>query len=210
MPNIFIYVLQNPLIFIFGISTIIFSVLYLSERDNKKEVAKKNRELYDQIESQSSTILREALTKSQNILQQAAIDQSQLLENSRANIGRIEQVYQNFVAELKARNEQEQTDIEEMIKNKTTTSLEKVEQNLADFLNKTQEQSIGSIQLEIQAARQLVDTYKRRQIASIDENILAILERTMGQVLSKRLSLKDHVDMVYDALEKAKLERFIV
>lgn len=210
MPNILTFLLQNPLVVFFATTTIFLSWLFLIERGKKAEVSEKNRILYEQIQDQSAKVIQDALSKAQNILQQAAIEEGQLIEGSKQNVDKIEQLYSNFLATLQMKGEQTQQEVTDIIKQQTTVSLEKVEQTLADFLNQTQQQSIGTIQLEIQAARQLVDTYKRRQLATIDENIVAILENTMGQVLSKRLTLKDHIEMVYDALEKAKLERFII
>ncbi len=43
-----------------------------------------------------------------------------------------------------------------------------------------------------------------------DENIIAMMEQTLSIVLAKKLSLKDQLDLVYEALEKAKVEKFVV
>jgi hypothetical protein len=44
----------------------------------------------------------------------------------------------------------------------------------------------------------------------IDENIMAMLEKTLSLVLAKNLDLKDQMDLVYESLEKAKAEKFVV
>ena len=62
----------------------------------------------------------------------------------------------------------------------------------------------------MQAARNLIDTYKRQQLNLIDEHIIAVLERTLSIVLAKKLSLEDQVDLINEALEKAKTEKFII
>ena len=43
----------------------------------------------------------------------------------------------------------------------------------------------------------------------LNNNIVAMLEKTLSLVISKKLTLKDQVDLVYEALEEAKIERFI-
>ncbi len=95
------------------------------------------------------------------------------------------------------------------IKTQLNVFIEKLESELTSFLHKSEEQSIHSLELELKSARQMVETYKQQQFVLIDENIIAILERTLSLVLSKKLTLQDHVDLVYESLEKAKLEKFI-
>ena len=95
------------------------------------------------------------------------------------------------------------------IKSQLNTFVEKLETDLSSFLRKSEEQSVHSLELELKSARQMVETYKQQQFVLIDENIIAILERTLSLVLAKKLTLKDHVDLVYESLEKAKLEKFI-
>lgn len=95
------------------------------------------------------------------------------------------------------------------IKSQLNTFVEQLESELTNFLHKSEEQSVHSLELELKSARQMVDTYKQQQFVLIDENIIAILERTLSLVLSKKLTLKDHVDLIYESLEKAKVEKFI-
>ncbi len=87
---------------------------------------------------------------------------------------------------------------------------ENFETKLADFLLQTEQKMILSVDLELKSARQLIDTYKVQQMNIIDENIMAMLEKTLSLVLAKNLSLKDQMDFVYECLEKAKAEKFLV
>ena len=87
---------------------------------------------------------------------------------------------------------------------------ERLETKLSDFLIQTEQKTTSSIELELKAARQLLDTYKSEQLKLIDENIMAMMEQTLSLVLAKKLSLKDQLDLIYEALEKAKIEKFIV
>lgn len=87
---------------------------------------------------------------------------------------------------------------------------ENFETKLADFLLQTEQKMMLSVDLELKSARQLIDTYKVQQMNIIDENIMAMLEKTLSLVLAKNLSLKDQMDFVYECLEKAKAEKFLV
>lgn len=87
---------------------------------------------------------------------------------------------------------------------------ENFETKLADFLLQTEQKMMLSVDLELKSARQLIDTYKVQQMNIIDENIVAMLEKTLSLVLGKNLNLKDQVDLVYESLERAKTESFLV
>jgi hypothetical protein len=100
--------------------------------------------------------------------------------------------------------------IETETKNKINDFLEKFEANMSQFLITTQQNTLDSINLELKSARSLIDSYKSQQLSIIEENIVAVLERTLSIVLARKLSLQDQMDLVYEALEKAKQEKFLV
>jgi len=87
---------------------------------------------------------------------------------------------------------------------------EKIETRVSDFLVQTEQKSLSSIELELKAAREMIDSYKNQKFKLIDENIVAMMEQTLSIVLAKKLALKDQLDLIYEALEKAKAEKFIV
>lgn len=95
-------------------------------------------------------------------------------------------------------------------KQRVNELFESFETKLADFLLQTEQKMMLSVDLELKSARQLIDTYKVQQMNIIDENIVAMLEKTLSLVLAKNLTLKDQMDLVYESLEKAKTESFLV
>lgn len=138
-----------------------------------------------------------------------------------AGINQTQQQYSTFIAQLQSKLEASQThgnqfltqqvnSQAELVRGQINQLFEQFERNITDFLTQTEQKSLASIDLELRAARQLVSTYKEQQLRFIDENIIAILERTLGLVLTKKLTLQDQVDLVYEALEKAKIEEFII
>lgn len=146
-----------------------------------------------------------------------------LLEEFRQSVNRaslqMEQNYQKAIEDSKLHHTKFMHDIEQNILTNQTQNLTqmsdkvnqvllKFEQNLADFLSKAENQSLESINLELRSARQLIDTYKSQQFSIIDENIIAVLERTISLVLKEKLTLKDQLDLVHESLERAKLEKF--
>jgi hypothetical protein len=103
-----------------------------------------------------------------------------------------------------------QADTEEEIKYKLNSFLETFETNMSQFFIGAEQKSLESINLELKSARALIESYKTQQLGIIEENIVAVLERTLSIVLKQKLSLKDQLDLVYEALEKAKVEKFLV
>lgn len=147
--------------------------------------------------------LEEYAGKSEKTLDQA------LLENQQAIIS-MQQDFAKYLEHMKLLTEQSQEQQKEVIRSQLNVLFEKFEQNLSTFLTQTEQESVKSIELELKAARGLIESYKNQQLAIVDENVIAILEKTLSLVLAKKLTLNDQLDLVYEALEKAKVEKFIV
>lgn len=126
-----------------------------------------------------------------------------------AQIQRAQDQYAAYIATLQNKMNTYQEENKQLIKSQVANFFEQFEQNMSTFLTDTEQRSVSSIDLEMRAARQLIDTYKEEQLKLIDENIIAVLERTLSIVLGKKLSLKEQVDLVYESLGKAKAEKFI-
>jgi hypothetical protein len=154
------------------------------------------------LESGFDANLKEATTRSEEILS----DEVKKLE---ADLGKAQLEYTNYLTYLRQDADKSKNDNQELIRQQVNGLFAKFEENLSQFLAQTQQQSVESIELELKATRQLIETYKAQQLKLVDENIISMLERTLSLVLAKRLSLQDQIDLVVESLEKAKEERFI-
>ncbi len=125
-------------------------------------------------------------------------------------VSQAQSVFTDYLQQLSQQATTSSSESEKMIKERINKLFYNFEQNLSTYLTDTQQQSIHAITLEVAAARQLIETYKTEQFRLVDENIVAMLERTLSLVLVKKLTLKEHVDLVYESLEKAKVEKFII
>ncbi|MDD2823556.1 MAG: hypothetical protein PHQ59_05785 [Candidatus Daviesbacteria bacterium] len=216
---------------------IISLALYLGEyyKRTKEKNAKSGFQTIDATEAKSLNVLYRAIKKAQAIIGNAELAgikigaENRLAEKklegtfeSQLNVARTDlekemssqmnktySEYIKFLETLKEQNNQIQAINQEAIKQRANSIFDKFEQNLGTFLTSTEQKSVASIELELRSARQLIETYKTEQIAIIDENIISILERTLALVLAKKIPLKDQVDLVYEALSKAKVEKFI-
>lgn len=188
-----------------------------------------------QAEQKSYGIIDDAIKTSRSIIGTTELESVKMAADTRFAVRKFEEEYASELNKLKAdlekkvsdeateaennfvkylnflgsRIEQAQNMSLELTKKRTGDVFDKFEQDLSSFLTQTEEKSVSAIDLEMRAARALIDKYKAQQFALIDENIIAMLERTLSLVLAKKLSLKDQLDLVYEALEKAKAEKFI-
>lgn len=211
--------------------------LYLYElRKSQKILEEVEANSLSKIRERSFQLLRKAYQKAQTILGQAELESVEVVADSKvitrkleekydaqmtavvkemeasfkAEMDRAQKQFASYLADLRSRSDKSQADTEQLMQGRVNTLFEKFEANLADFLTQTEAKATSSIELELKAARSLIDTYKQSQLKLIDENIIAMLEKTLSLVISKKLTLRDQVDLVYEALEKAKVEKFIV
>jgi uncharacterized protein involved in tolerance to divalent cations len=175
----------------------------------------------DKLEHAAEASLQLTAKHADEAIQKEVAELHQQLQTFKAQVDKSQQEYLNYLKSLQLGTGDTQKLAQDLmnraiqdqtlqIKTQLNTFIEKLEGDLSSFLHKTEEQSVHSLELELKAARQMVETYKQQQFVLIDENIIAILERTLSLVLAKKLTLHDHVDLVYESLEKAKLEKFIV
>lgn len=157
----------------------------------------------NKLDTQYADQLSRSLELSQNTI-------AKEIDETKKAITLANQQFMNFLNELGASAKNIETSSQTLTNQRISELFEKFETRLSDFLIKTEQQSTHSIELELRSTRQLIETYKTQQIALIDENIVAMMEQTLNLVLAKKLSLKDQLDLVYEALEKAKIEKFIV
>lgn len=183
-------------------------------------------------ENKNNEMLYDAMKKAQDIISQSELEGVKIQADNKIYLEKIEKEEEKALSEAsvegKAYIEKAQSaftdylttlsqqanmsvaESEKAVKDRINKLFEEFEQNLSTYLTQTQQESIKAITLEVQAARQLIDTYKTEQFRLVDENLVAMLERTLSLVLIKKLTLKEHVELVYESLEQAKAEKFIL
>ncbi len=177
-----------------------------------EDASKKANEIISQAEAQGLKIATETKLDAELFKKEldAKMDQSikETQAKYEAEITKTFAQYQAFLKQLEDRSVVSQQDYENMMKARINELLFSLEQDLTSFLNSSEQKSTESLGLELKSARQLIDTYRSQQLKLIDENIIAVLERTIALVLKNKIDLKDQLDLVYEALEKAKIENF--
>lgn len=217
MPN-----LSTDLTFLIlaGITAVAF-LLYLREYFLRKNDAKERQNYQQQTrekaiqllqasEQAETQVLAEGNYATQKLISEYKLKLDNMLKNSQDSLTSSQEGLIKFMENLQKRSTEFEEASRKSGEERINAIFERLEERLSDFLVKTEQQTLSSIELELKAARNLIDSYKSAQLKLIDENIIAMMEQTLNLVLSKKLSLKDQLDLVYEALEKAKIEKFVV
>ncbi|MBI2330000.1 hypothetical protein HYU94_01275 [Candidatus Daviesbacteria bacterium] len=215
----------SPTILILAFAILIIFFLYLREYNLRKKQETEGDKFLESIKEKGWETLNQSIKKSQAIIGEAEIEgikgttkleadfQKNLagtLKASKQTITTAQNQLLLFMTDLQKRSAEFEEASKISGQERINQLFDRVENKLADFLVQTAQKTTSSIELELKAGRQLVETYKNEQLKLIDENIIAMMEQTLNIVLGKKLSLKDQLDLVYEALEKAKIEKFVV
>ncbi len=224
--------LLNPVISVLATLALAAVVLYLREYNHRRKLESENDKFLQEIKTKGWETLNQSIKKSQAILGEAELAGIKITAGEKIERSKLEEEYSQklsqhlnesqqairagqsqllgFMQDLQKRSAEFEEAGKQAGQQRINQLFERVEARLADFLIETEQKTTSSIELELKSARQLIDTYKSTRLKLIDENIIAIIEQTLNTVLVKKLSLNDQLDLVYEALEKAKAEKFIV
>lgn len=196
-------------------------VLYLREYFLRKKTLEQQSKISLETREKSIQLLKAAEEAQTKVIADGSYVTGQLIaefkarldtmvQNSQESITTSQSSLIKFMEDLQKRS----GEFEEAYRKSSETRINQVfgnlETRLSDFLIKTEQQTVSAIELELKGARNLIEGYKQQQLKLIDENIIAMMEQTLNIVLAKKLSLKDQLDLVYEALERAKIDKFIV
>lgn len=178
------------------------SILSLAEIEGLKIIAS-SKVSSGKLDKEYEDKLSQSIQSSQELITKEAASAQQVLTGA-------EKEFIGYLDELKIRSNKLDEQTQQEAISRMNQLFANFENRITDFLFKTETSTTQAIQLELRSARQLIETYKSQQLALIDENIIAMMEQTLASVLGKKLSLKEQLDLVYEALEKAKIDKFIV
>lgn len=202
-------------------TVVLITILYLREYNRRKKIESSEEKFLEDLKTKGWDTLHKSIQKSQDLLGQAElegikvvagskIETSHFIDSSKQTITSAQNQLLEFMADLQKRSAQFEEAQKTSGEQRINQLFGRIEERLTDLLVQTEQKTTSSIELELKSTRQLIETYKNEQLKMIDENILAMMEQTLGIVLSKKLSLKDQLDLIYEALEEAKVEKFII
>lgn len=222
----------EPVSLVLGAGLITAVILYLREYNFRKKFEAHNNKFLEEIKKKGWDTLNASVKKSQAILGEAEIEGIKITAESRMERENLKEDFKKsldtalneskqaitgaqaqllaFMQDLQKRSREFEEASKSSGEQRINQLFDRVENRLSEFLIQTEQKTTSSIELELKSARELVEAYKNEQLKLINENIIAMMEQTLSLVLGKKLSLKDQLDLVYEALERAKIEKFIV
>ncbi|MBI4039192.1 hypothetical protein HY384_04540 [Candidatus Daviesbacteria bacterium] len=211
----------NTAILISAAVAILTSLLYLREYFLRKKIYQSQRkisqiklqkiaQLLAAAEEAETQVLAEGSFATKKLLAEFKIQLQNIVKDSQQSINSSQNQLIKFMERLQDTSARFEEASKISGEKRINELFERLESKISDFLIQTEQKTTSSIDLELKAARQLIETYRNAQLKLIDENIVAMMEQTLNLVLAKKLSLKDQLDLIYEALEKAKTEKFIV
>lgn len=232
--DLFFYIL----LFFIGLSTsltvvILYRILTLKEKD-KESVEAKEEEILKTAQTKANYILHQAIKGAHKIMIRSELAGIKKIADERIKVQNVEKEYREKLAELTKelgerleKNAQKQQASYEkyvfalenslqqtldksksLFSEKTDRFFQSQAQAFTSVSDQIKEQIRSQIEEEMIRTKAAISKYEKSRVKMIDDNIAGLVEETTLRVLGKRLSLKDHADLVLQALEQAKKEGF--
>lgn len=212
MPQFTPAQIGHILALILGIGFLVSLALYISERRKLQKLVEDNS--FTSIQKKNAAILADALKTAQGIVEKSNLTvdkfEGHFEEEFKSQTIKAQETLDKHLEKIEEKSEKAQLISQSYTKERADEILRRFEKKLEAFLAIVEEKSAESIEGELAAVRQTIDSYKKQQLALVDENIIAMLERTLELILSREISLKDQSDLIFEAMEKAKAEKFIL
>ncbi len=200
-----------------GISSLLYIREYflrkknvLSEQKISQDIKQKSMQMLHAAELAETQVIADTKYSSLKLESQFKNQLEQFLLTSEKSITQSQDTFIKFMQDLQKRGEDFEEASRTTSQDRINNLFERLEQRLSDFVLTAEQKTTSSIDLELKATRALIETYKNAQLKLIDENIIAMMEQTLNIVLGKKLSLKDQLELVYEALERAKVDKFVI
>ncbi|MDP3983166.1 MAG: hypothetical protein Q8Q65_03765 [bacterium] len=174
--------------------------------------------------SQSGVIIHDALHEANKVLAQAQIEGLKVVAKEKLESKYLEEKFQkaleglssDLTKQLSLSVESAEKDYEYFLKTLETTiaktasaNQELITAQTKRFYEDSNKQIQGVLDVELKNAKKVVEEYGKSRMKAVDDNITDILDQVIREVLSLSLSTKDHMQIVFKALEKAKKDNIL-
>lgn len=116
--------------------------------------------------------------------------------------------YDDFIKGLEEKTAADLSQKQTALESRINDFFGETETMLKAFVGELENRTRTQVDKEIGDAKKIIEDYRRQRLEIVDENIVAILEKTLNLALGKKLTLGDQTELIYEALEEAKKENF--
>ena len=93
---------------------------------------------------------------------------------------------------------------ESLLQEETTKLSTQLSETFGTLEANAKEQIRSNVEKEFISVKKVIETYRQERFALVDNQILSLLENVTNVALQKSLTLQDHSDLIYKALDEAK------
>ena len=174
------YLPISPPLLIVSFVALIATLLYLREYFLRKKTAQEQQKITQDTRQKSFQLLHAAELAETEVIAGAKYQLDSLLLTSEKSITASQEQLIAFMADLQKRSAEFEEASRKTGEARIGQLFDRLEERLSDFLVSTEQKTTSSIELELKATLQLIDTYKEQQIKLIDENVIAMMEQTLN------------------------------
>lgn len=189
----------------------------------KRFIVPKNREI-TRAESQSGIIIHDALHEANKVLAQAQIEGLKVVASEKLESRHLEEKFEialeglssDLTKQLSLSVENAEKDyenflktLEETISKTASANQELITAQTKHFYEDSNRQIQEVLNIELKNTKKMIEEYGKSRMKEIDDNIGNILDQVIREVLSLSLSTKDHMQIVFKSLEKAKKDNIL-
>jgi hypothetical protein len=232
---ILIYILVGLTVLSVISQVVLFIILSGNRSKKEKTLSPPEEKLLDETREKSNNILSHAVKEANKIVTNAELSGIKLFSQEKLETRKatqdfesrlkementlVERLNETLTGSLKSYDEF-LSSIERSVTVQVDQNQKLVEHKISDFMHQEQlilESFVGDIHekvrtqidRELAAAKAEIEEYKTHRLHVVDQNIVAIIERTVQTILGKKLTLTDQSDLVLKALEEAKSEHIV-
>lgn len=229
--NLLLFISLNANIFLF----LFIAIIVISDKLKKKKkvpALEEQERIIEETREKSFDVLGQATQKANKILENAElrgiklfseekIETEQFTEEYKKHIHELEdalkvkfegqaenadKAYQDFIKGMETTIQFHINKNQKLLEEKSNKMIDDSQKLLTDFVTDLHNRFRTQVDLELAKAKSEIEGYKQRRLSILDENIVEILEKTVQIALGKKLTLTEHSDLIYKALEQAKKE----
>lgn len=182
------------------------------------------------LEEKTSLILEDAVKKANKILTNAELKGIEFVAKQKLDTGKIVEQYEVQIQELEKKlliqfeesltkteksyrdfletlqiNLKKQEEQNQLAFNQQVNRLiENANKVMTTFVVDLNTQIKKQVDQEFLGVKKEIETYKQHRMEIINKNLIDMLEQTLEETLGKKLTLQEHSEIIYQALEQAK------
>ena len=127
-----------------------------------------------------------------------------LTNQFKISLDKAGETYQGFISVLQENLRQQEMKNQHLLQEKSDKLASSAQSTMSAFIKEINDKVKRQIDDELKVVKNEVEMYKKKRLDIINQYIIDILEKTLEETLGKKLTLSEHSDLIFNALESAK------